>query len=230
MKRNAAVHGALASRSVSKPSIETAGPGWSSILAPRAPDGRLGADASVPCHGRECVRFARRSPSAGRGVRPMRPRQGLLLALTVALAWCAPGATLFAPAAAAANVRHCPNQRIPNQGIPVSVWSIAVQNTPCAAAREALASAIVWRFATPAWNLDSNGVPTRWAPPGWRRCTVLGLWVNARSWSDGNVRGSVNRCTASGGRVLRFSWVHTGPWWVNETGCHQGCPVTRTKP
>ena len=79
-------------------------------------------------------------------------------------------------------------------------------------------------------NLDSNGVPTRWAPPGWRRCTVLGLWVNARSWSDGNVRGSVNRCTASGGRVLRFSWVHTGPWWVNETGCHQGCPVTRTKP
>jgi hypothetical protein len=159
----------------------------------------------------------------------MRSREGLRLALTVRLACCALGVIVFAPAAASANVGHCPNQRIPNQGYPVSVWSITVEHTPCAAADKALATAIVWRFATPGWNLNRDGVPTRSAPPGWRRCTVLGLWVNARSWSDGNVRGSVNRCTASGGRVLRFSWVHTGRWWVNEVGCTQACPVTRSE-
>jgi hypothetical protein len=107
-------------------------------------------------------------------------------------------------------------------------WSIGVEKTTCAAAHNALAAAIVWRFATPAWNLNKNGVPTRWAPPSWKRCTVLGLWVNARQWSDGNVKGSKNRCTGSGERVLQFSWVHTGPWWVNEVGCTQSCPVTRT--
>lgn len=110
----------------------------------------------------------------------------------------------------------------------MSAWSISVEKTTCAAADKALASAIVWRFALSAWNLDKNGVPTRWAPPGWRHCAVLGLWVDARQWSDGNVRGSKNRCTGSGGRVLRFSWMHTGPWWVNEVGCVQSCPVTRT--
>ena len=130
--------------------------------------------------------------------------------------------------AASPKFRHCPNERIGNRGYRVSVWSISVERATCRAAHRALASAIYWRFALPGWNLNRNGVPTRWAPPGWRRCKELGLWVNARNWVDGNVVGSKNRCTGSAGRVLRFSWGHKGRWWVNEVGCVQSCPVTRT--
>jgi hypothetical protein len=65
----------------------------------------------------------------------------------------------------------CPRQWIPSQGYPVSAWSISVKNTTCAAAHSALATGIVWRFATPRWNPDNSGVP----PDGPRqagRCTA----------------------------------------------------------
>lgn len=123
----------------------------------------------------------------------------------------------------------CPSQRIPDSGYPISAWSISVQNTTCAAAKRALASAMVWRFNLPSWQFNSNDVPTRFAPPGWSRCKQLGLWVTAHNWDDDSVVGSINRCTGSGGRVLRFNWGHTARWRVHLVGCTQSCLVTPTR-
>jgi len=129
---------------------------------------------------------------------------------------------------ASAKTTSCPRQQILNQGYPVSAWSVSVQNTTCAAAKRALASATVWRFDEPSWNFDGNGVPTRFAPPGWSRCKQLDLWVTAYNWDDGNVVGSINRCTGSAAWVLSFHWGHTARWVVHLVGCTQSCLVTRS--
>jgi hypothetical protein len=132
---------------------------------------------------------------------------------------------LLCSGAAQANVVSCASQRIANNGFRIPVWAISVRNTTCRAAHKALAPMVLWKFATPSWRLV-NGFPTRYAPSGWRRCHQLGLWVNKRAWSDGNVMGSMDRCTGSGGRELRFSAGHTAHYWVNYVGCVSACPVT----
>ena len=146
------------------------------------------------------------------------------LSLTIAV--CALAASALA-SQAAADVHRCRNQRGVD-GTPI--WKITVKNTTCAAVRPELAGMVLWRFAEPGWRPNRGGFPTRWAPPTWWQCTQLGLWVRRRDFVDSDVIGSRNRCVASHGRVLHFSVGRFGPWFVHKTGCHQACPVTRTRP
>ena len=111
----------------------------------------------------------------------------------------------------------------------MTAWSISVHNMNCAAARRALAPATVWRLLN-RYGLTRKGThgPLRSARTvSLHRTRAVGFGAALGRCECERLEESLHRHRR---RVLEFRWLHTGPWYVNEVGCSQACPVARTYP